>query len=45
MVGQLVVDNGFSLSDMVNLVLTYHEVKIYAAPQLTIPVQIDQLGD
>jgi LCP family protein required for cell wall assembly len=44
-VGQLVVDNGFSLSDMVNLVLTYHGVSIYNAPQLTIPVQVDQSGN
>jgi LCP family protein required for cell wall assembly len=44
-VGQLVVDNGFSLSDMVNLVLTYHGVSIYGAPQLTIPVQVDQFGN
>jgi LCP family protein required for cell wall assembly len=44
-VGQLVVDNGFSLSNMVNVALTYHGVSIYGAPQLTIPVQIDQLGN
>jgi LCP family protein required for cell wall assembly len=44
-VGQLVVDNGFSLSDMVNLVLTYHGVSIENAPQLTLPVQVDQYGN
>jgi LCP family protein required for cell wall assembly len=44
-VGQLVVDDGFSLSDMVNAVLTYHGVSIYGAPQLTIPVQVDQFGN
>jgi LCP family protein required for cell wall assembly len=43
-VGQLVVDNGFSLSDMVNLVLTYHGVSIESAPQLTLPVEVDQFG-
>jgi LCP family protein required for cell wall assembly len=44
-VGQLVVDNGFTLSDMVNMVLTYHDVSIYNAPQLTIPVEVDQEGN
>jgi len=44
-VGQLVVDNGFSLSDMVNVVTTYHGVSIYGSPQLTIPVQVDQFGN
>jgi len=44
-VGQLTVDSGFNLSDMVNLVLTYHGVSIYSAPQLTVPVQVDQFGD
>jgi LCP family protein required for cell wall assembly len=44
-VGQLTVDNGFNLSDMVNLVLTYHGVNIQNAPQLTLPVQVDQFGD
>jgi LCP family protein required for cell wall assembly len=44
-VGQLAVDSGFNLSDMVNLVLTYHSVSIYNAPQLTVPVQVDQFGD
>ena len=44
-VGQLTVDSGFNLSDMVNLVLTYHGVSIYNAPQLTVPVQVDQFGD
>jgi LCP family protein required for cell wall assembly len=44
-VGQLAVDDGFSASDMANLVLTYHSVKINNAPELTVPVQLDQAGD
>jgi LCP family protein required for cell wall assembly len=44
-VGQLTVDNGFNLSDMVHLVLTYHGVNIQSAPQLTLPVQVDQFGN
>jgi hypothetical protein len=44
-VGQLAVDSGFNLADMVNLVLTYHSVNIQNAPQLTLPVQVDQFGD
>jgi LCP family protein required for cell wall assembly len=44
-VGQLTVDSGFNLSDMVNLVLSYHGVNIQNAPQLTLPVQVDQFGD
>ncbi len=44
-VGQLTVDSGFNLADMVNLVLTYHGVSIEDAPQLTLPVQVDQFGD
>ncbi len=44
-VGQLTVDSGLNLFDMVNLVLTYHKVDIQNAPQLTLPVQVDQFGD
>ncbi|MGO8872424.1 MAG: LCP family protein [Acidimicrobiales bacterium] len=44
-VGQLVVDGGFSASQMVNLVLTYHGVNVYSAPQFTLPVQVDQFGN
>ena len=44
-VGQLTVDSGFNLFDMVNLVLTYHKVNIENAPQLTLPVQVDQFGN
>jgi LCP family protein required for cell wall assembly len=43
-VGDLTVDSGFSLSDMVSLVLTYHGVNVNSAPQLTMPVQVDQFG-
>jgi LCP family protein required for cell wall assembly len=38
---QLTVDNGFSLHDIVNLVLTYHHIDAAAVPQLTLPVRID----
>ena len=44
-VSQLDVDSGFNLFHMVNLVLTYHGVNIQNAPQLTLPVQVDQFGD
>jgi LCP family protein required for cell wall assembly len=44
-VGDLTVDSGFSLSDMVSLVTTYHGVNVNAAPQLTVPVQVDQFGN
>jgi len=43
-VGDLTVDSGLSLSDMVSLVLTYHGVDVNSAPQLTVPVQVDQFG-
>jgi|SRR5271166_1843040 len=43
-VGQLTVDNGFSASHMVNFVLTYHGVNIENAPQLTVPIQLNQVG-
>lgn len=38
---QLVVDDGFSLRDMVDLVLTYHKVSVNKTPELTLPVLID----
>ena len=41
---QLDVDRLFSISDMVNLVLDFHSVNVDAAPQLTLPVQVDQFG-
>ena len=44
-VGDLTVDSGFSLSDMISLVLTYHNVNVNKAPQLTVPVQVDQFGN
>jgi LCP family protein required for cell wall assembly len=39
---QLEVDRKFSTSDMVNLVLNFHSVNVNAAPQLTLPVEVDQ---
>ncbi|HEY1445817.1 MAG TPA: LCP family protein [Acidimicrobiales bacterium] len=44
-VGDLTVDSGFSATDMISLVLTYHNVNVNKAPQLTVPVQVDQFGD
>jgi LCP family protein required for cell wall assembly len=35
---RLTVDDGLSVSHMVNLVLTFHRVNVGAAPQLTVPV-------
>jgi LCP family protein required for cell wall assembly len=43
-VGDLTVDSGFSASDMIGLVLTYHGVNVNSAPQLTIPVEVDNFG-
>ena len=42
---QLTVDSGLSSSHMVNLVLDYHGVKVGKAPQLTVPVLVDQFGN
>ena len=42
--GQLTVDSGFSASDMISLVLGYHNVDVNSAPQLTMPVAVDQFG-
>jgi len=42
--GQLTVDSGFSASDMISLVLGYHNVDVNSAPQLTVPVSVDQFG-
>ena len=39
---QLNVDRKFSTSDMVDLVLNFHSVDVNAAPQLTLPVEVDQ---
>jgi LCP family protein required for cell wall assembly len=40
----LVVDSGMSIGHMLNLVLTYHSININKAPQLTMPVVVDQFG-
>jgi hypothetical protein len=39
-VSDLQVDNGFSLTDMINLILTFHTVNANTSPQLTLPVQV-----
>ena len=39
---QLEVDRRFSSSDMVDLVLNFHSVNVNRAPQLTLPVEVDQ---
>ena len=41
---QLNVDRQFSTSDMVSMVLDFHGVNPDTAPQLTLPVQVDQFG-
>ncbi len=43
--GQLTVDSGFSASTMISLVLGYHNVDVNSAPQLTVPVSVDQFGN
>jgi LCP family protein required for cell wall assembly len=42
---QLDVDKTFSTSDMISMVLNFHGVNVDKAPQLTLPVQVDQFGD
>jgi LCP family protein required for cell wall assembly len=44
-VGDLTVDSGFGATDMIGLVLSYHNVSVNSAPQLTVPVQVDQFGN
>ncbi len=44
-VGQLTVDSGWSVTDMIGLVLGYHNVDVNSAPQLTVPVAVDQFGN
>ena len=44
-VGQLTVDSGFSATAMISMVLDYHSVDVNTAPQLTLPVAVDQFGD
>jgi LCP family protein required for cell wall assembly len=39
---QLDVDRQFSTSDMIHLILDFHSVDANKAPQLTLPVQVDQ---
>ncbi len=41
---QLEVDQQFSTSDMIDLVLTFHSVNVGSAPQMTMPVEVDQFG-
>ena len=41
---QLEVDAGLSASDMVHLVLGFHGVNANNAPQLTLPITVDQAG-
>ena len=41
---QLEVDKSFSSSDMVSMVLDFHGSTPTMAPQLTLPVQVDQFG-
>jgi len=41
---QLSVDRSFSTSDMVSMILDFHGVDANKAPQLTLPVQVDQFG-
>jgi LCP family protein required for cell wall assembly len=43
-VSQLTVDSSFSASAMIDLVLGYHDVDVNTAPQLTLPVAVDQFG-
>jgi LCP family protein required for cell wall assembly len=43
-VSQLTVDSSFSATTMINLVLGYHNVDVNSAPQLTLPVAVDQFG-
>jgi len=43
-VGDLTVDSGFSTAQMVNLVLTYHGVNPFAAPEETLPVMVSDIN-
>jgi len=43
-VSDLTVDSGFSATDMVHLVLTYHHVNINSAPQRQLPVLVANFG-
>ena len=44
-VGDLTVDTSFSATDMIGLVLKFDGVNVNKAPQLTMPVQVDQFGN
>ncbi len=41
---QLNVDSTFSSGDMVGIALDFHSVNVNSAPQLTLPVEVDQFG-
>ena len=41
---QLTVDSGFSATQMVDLLLTFHTVSINQSPQLTLPVLVGNFG-
>ncbi len=43
-VGDLTVDSGFSTAHMVNLVLTYHGINPFDAPQQTLPVMVSDIN-
>ncbi len=43
-VGDLTVDSGFSTSNMVNLVLTFHGINPFSAPQMTLPVMVSDIN-
>ncbi|HUY40387.1 MAG TPA: LCP family protein [Candidatus Dormibacteraeota bacterium] len=44
-VGQLQADSSFSASEMLSLVLAFHSVNVGQAPQVTLPVAVDQFGN
>lgn len=43
--GDLTFDQSWPVSDMVNLVTTFHSVSINSVPQLTLPVAVATFGD
>jgi LCP family protein required for cell wall assembly len=43
--GDLTFDQSWPISDMVNLVTTFHSVSINTVPQLTLPVSVATFGD
>ena len=42
---QLTTDSTFSAHDMLNLVLDFHTVNVSSAPQVTLPVEVDNFGN